>query len=143
MRNYLRQKNGFKELTKNMGGGFTLFEVLVAVSILGIAIVIVLQLFSSNLSSISASGDYSNALIAAEAKMREIIDEQDLSEKSWSETTLEGYRFNISVSKEMKDRTDNLNYKLFKISLAVNWGNGSKGKSLVLMTTKAVPKGEI
>jgi len=133
-------KKGPSSFTKNISGGFTLLEVLVAISILGIAIVIVLQLFSSNLRTISASEDYSNALIAAESKMREIIDEEDISPKSWGETTDSGYRFDISVSKDLKERTDNINAELLRINLAIVWKSGSKEKSFVLTTMKAVQK---
>ena len=50
--------------------GFTLIEVIVALSILGIAITVILQLFSVNLRAISQSEDYVMALIQADLKMR-------------------------------------------------------------------------
>ncbi len=41
----------------NKTAGFTLLEVLVALALLGVGVVVVLQLFSANLRSISASED--------------------------------------------------------------------------------------
>ena len=50
--------------------GFTLLEVLVATAILGMAIAVILQLFSANLRAIALSRDYVSASIKAEAKMK-------------------------------------------------------------------------
>ena len=88
--------------------GFTLLEILVALALLGIAITVILQLFSANLRALSVSGDYVSAALRAEVKMRDILEDTDLTEKSWSEVTDEGYRFDASVTEMLKERTDNL-----------------------------------
>ena len=120
--------------------GFTLLEVLVAIAILGIAITVVLQLFSANLRAISVSGDYVSAAIKAEAKMREILSDDKLSEKSSSETTDDGYRIDVSVTDALKERTDNLQVRILEIDLTVHWTRGTKGRSLSLRTMKLVNK---
>jgi general secretion pathway protein I len=120
--------------------GFTLLEVLVALSILGIAITILLQLFSSNLRALSASEDYISAVTKAEAKMREILDDKDLSEKSWSETTDDGYSMDVSINETLKDRTDNLQVNVLEVDLTVHWTKNTKNKSLILRTMKVVNK---
>jgi prepilin-type N-terminal cleavage/methylation domain-containing protein len=120
--------------------GFTLLEILVALAILGIAITIILQLFSANLRALSASGDYVSAVTKAEAKMREILDDANLSEKSWSEVTDDGYRFDASVTETLKDRTENLQVRMLEVALTVQWTKGSKKKSLTLKTMKVVNK---
>lgn len=121
-------------------GGFTLLEVLVAVSILGIAIAVVLQLFSSDLRTISASGDYVMAAAKAEAKMREVLDDEDATERSLSEITNDGYRINVSVTKAMEKRTENLPVMLLDISLSVRWIRGAKEGAITLRTMKMVSK---
>jgi prepilin-type N-terminal cleavage/methylation domain-containing protein len=120
-------------------GGFTLLEVLVAIAILGIAITVVIQLFSANLRAISASGDYVSASIKAESKMREILsDENKLIEESFSESTNDGYIIDVSINNVLNERTDNLMVRLLEINLTVHWTRGIKEKSLTLKTMKLV-----
>ncbi|MFH1701884.1 MAG: prepilin-type N-terminal cleavage/methylation domain-containing protein [Nitrospirota bacterium] len=120
--------------------GFTLLEVLVALSILGIALTIILQLFSANLRALSASEDYVSAVTKAEAKMREVLDDKDLSEKSWSEITDDGYRVDVSINETLTERTDNLQVRLLEVALTVYWTRNTKNKSLTLRTMKVVNK---
>lgn len=120
--------------------GFTLLEVLVALAILGIAITVVLQLFSANLRSIAASEDYISAVTTAEARLRDILDDEKLSEKSWSETTSDGYRMDVTVSDALSERTDNLQVKALSIDLTIRWVKGVKEKSISIKTMKLVEK---
>ncbi len=120
--------------------GFTLLEVLVAVSIMGIAIAVILQLFSANLRNISDSSDYVAAATTAEVKMREVLDNDGLLEKSYSEVTNDGYRMDIAVTETLKERTENLQMRLFEIALTVRWMKGAKEKSMTLRSMKVVRK---
>ena len=52
--------------------GFTLFEVLIAVMILGIALPILFQLFSGTLRSVKKSRDYTQAMALAQQKLEEL-----------------------------------------------------------------------
>ena len=130
-------KGGFE---RGKISGFTLLEVLVALSILGIALTIILQLFSANLRALSASEDYVSAVTKAEAKMREVLDDKDLSEKSWSEITDDGYRMDVSINETLKDRTDNLQVRVLEVALTVYWTRNTKNKSLTLRTMKVMNK---
>ncbi len=121
-------------------GGFTLLEILVALALLGIAITVILQLFSTNLRALSVSGDYISAALRAEAKMREILEDTDLTEKSWSEITDEGYRFDASVTETLKERAENLQVRMLEIDLTMQWSEGSKIKFITLKTMKVVNK---
>lgn len=120
--------------------GFTLLEVLVAIAILGIAITVVLQLFSANLRAVSSSDDYVSAVMKAEARMREILDDEKLTERSWSEATDDGYRIDVSVSDTSKERTENLQVRLLKIDMTLRWTKGTKERSLTLRTLKVANK---
>jgi len=120
--------------------GFTLLEVIVAIAILGIFVTVVLQLFSANLRAISVSGDYVTAATRAEAKMREILSDDRLSEKFSSEATQEGYRIDVSITDVMKERTENLQVKLLEVDLTIHWIQGTKQKSMSLRTFKVVEK---
>ncbi len=120
--------------------GFTLIEVIVALSILGIAITVILQLFSANLRSVSNSEDYLMALMQADMKMRELMQTEDLEEKVWSETTEKGHRLDISITETLKERTETLQSRLMEIQLTIIWKKGQKERSQTFKTLKTVAK---
>jgi prepilin-type N-terminal cleavage/methylation domain-containing protein len=120
--------------------GFTLLEVLVALAIMAVAVTMVIQLFSANLRTVAASVNMTSAVARADARIRGIISDESLTEKVWSETTEEGYRFDVSISEILKDRTDNLPVKLMEVVLTTRWISGMKEKSFNLKTVKMVDK---
>ncbi|MCX8030063.1 MAG: prepilin-type N-terminal cleavage/methylation domain-containing protein [Thermodesulfovibrionales bacterium] len=124
----------------NLKKGFTLIEVIVALSILGIAVTVILQVFSSNLKSLSRSEDYVKSLVVAEAKLKELILQEDLEEKQWTETSPLGYRFDILINEVLKERTETLQFRLLEIQLTIRWMWGNKEKYHTLKTLKAIPK---
>jgi general secretion pathway protein I len=120
--------------------GFTLLEVLVALAIMAIATTLVIQLFSADLRAIARAGDMTSAAVRGDSRIREILAEQSLGEKAWSETTEDGYRIDIAVTEAIKARTDNLPVKLMEVELTVRWIEGMREKSLRLKTVKMVDK---
>jgi prepilin-type N-terminal cleavage/methylation domain-containing protein len=120
--------------------GFTLLEVLVAVALLGIAITVVLQLFSADLRAIAVSEEYVSAAAKAEAKMREVQDNDTLAEGSTSDITNDGYRLDVSVTSTLSERTETLQVMLMDILVTVYWTKGAKQRSLSLRTMKLVNK---
>ncbi len=125
---------------KHAEKGFTLIEVLVAVALLGIAVTVVIQLFSANLSAIASSEDYIYASARAEAMMREILDDDELSETSFSEITDDGYRMDVSIAEVLQDRTENLQVRILEVVLAVYWTSGARERSMTLRTMKVLEK---
>jgi general secretion pathway protein I len=125
---------------KNAGRGFTLLEVLVALVLLSISLVAIFELFSANSRGLSKSDDYSNAVIMAESRMREILDDDNLSERAWDVTTEDGYRMTAVVSGTVSNRTENLQVKLLEINLTVSWTKDSKERTFSLRTLKMVNK---
>jgi general secretion pathway protein I len=120
--------------------GFTLLEVLVALSIMGMAIVVLLQLFSANMRSISLSENYVRGAVEAEAKMREILDGQDFTERNWNGRTENGYRFEASMANVLKERTENLQVTMVEISVTVYWTDSGRERSSTLKTLKVNEK---
>ena len=118
--------------------GFTLLEVLVAFVLLATTVTVVLQLFSSSLKALSASEDYASAVVRVESKMREVLDNEQLSENTWSETSPEGYRYDIIIAPAYEARTKDLPLKILEIGVTMHWKMGSKEKSLTLNTMKAI-----
>ncbi len=115
-------------------------EVLVALAILGIAIVVILQLFSADLKGVSASQDYVAATMKTEERLRDLLDDDKLSEKAWTETTEDGYRFDIAITDAVKERTENLPVHLLEIQVTVHWSKGNKEKTQTMRTMKMLPK---
>jgi len=52
--------------------------------------------------------------------MLEILDDAALAETTFSETTGDGYRIDVSVTNALEERTENIPVKLLEISLAVH-----------------------
>jgi prepilin-type N-terminal cleavage/methylation domain-containing protein len=120
--------------------GFTLLEVLAAVAILGMALTVIMQLFSANLQGIAASDDYLAASIAAEAKMREVINKGDFSDQDWSETTNEGYQVDVSIRPALEERTESLPVALHEITLSLRFESGLKERTITLRTLRAAAR---
>lgn len=134
MRKFNRIK--LKSIYKS-ASGFTLLEVMVAVAIMGLALVVILQLFSIGLKTAYIDGQYSYAIFLAKAKMGELLIDKDLEEGSDSGTFENGYDWAYTIEPferpvnestemghqvEMKmDRPeDKEQFKLFSISLIVS-----------------------
>lgn len=124
----------------NADKGFTLIEVLVAVVLLGIAVTIVLQLFSANVRALATSEGYIYASAKAEAKMREVLDNDEISEISFSEITDDGYRMDVSTAEVLHERAENLQVRLLEVVLTVSWTQGAHERSLTLRTMKVLEK---
>jgi general secretion pathway protein I len=120
--------------------GFTLLEVIVAFSLLAVTVTVILQLFSSNLRVLSTSEDYISAVVQAEAKMRQVLDEDDITEGTSSETTPEGYRVETTVSKVYERRTRDLPFEVLEIGVKLSWKSLLAERSMTLRTMKTVKK---
>jgi general secretion pathway protein I len=120
--------------------GFTLMEVLVALALLGIAVTVILELFSADLRSISASESYMAGSMEAQSKMREILSDNDFSQRSWKGMTQNGYPFEAAVSDTLSERTENLQVKMVEVAVTVFWKDGAKERSMTLKTMKVIEK---
>lgn len=120
--------------------GFTLLEVIVAFSLLAVTVTVILQLFSSNLRVLSTSEDYASAAVRAEAKMRDVLDGEDISEGTSSETTPDGYRVETTISKVYERRTRDLPFEVLEISVKLTWKSLLAERSMALRTMKMVKK---
>lgn len=118
--------------------GFTLLEILVALAILATAVTIIFQLFSASLRNIAVSEDVVSATVRAEAKMREVLSSEELSENSWTETTTDGYTFAVNVTETLQEKTDSLPVQVLQIELSITWVKNAKERSLRLKTYKTV-----
>ncbi len=120
--------------------GFTLVEILVALALVAIALLIIVRLFSADLRGITVSQDYVAAVVKAESRMRELLADDALAEKDWSEVTDDGYRINASVKETLKEKADNLQVRMLDIGITVLWRKGPWDRWLTVRTLKVVKK---
>ena len=99
--------------------GFSLLEVMVALAILGLAVVAIFQLFSINLRSTQKAEDYTKAIFYARSMMDEAYSFVDPSDESASEEYEERYTAKRDVS--VKSESDDGNVKVYEIAVTVTW----------------------
>lgn len=121
--------------------GFTLLEVLVALAILGLAVVTVIQLFSQGLRLLKLSGDHQRAVLLADQKMREFqpthegIESGREGEFSW-EQRVEHY----PVPEELTV-AGVAPLRVFRVSVHVRWGANRSVEVATLRTAReALPR---
>jgi prepilin-type N-terminal cleavage/methylation domain-containing protein len=120
--------------------GFTLLEILVAMSLIGIVLVVVMQLFSANLRSLSISEEHVNAAVQAEAIMRNILEDEEFPNTTLSGTTEDGYRFDATITKGYEERIQALNIDLYQVKVTLRWNEGTRQRSMSLETLKMTEK---
>lgn len=116
-----------------------MLEILIALTILGMAVTVILQLASANSRSIMKADGYTRTALMAEVKIRELLDKNDLSEGEWTEWTDDGYSIRYSVTEMLSERTENLPLKMLRIDLALSHEH-FKQKPIVLRSSKLVAK---
>lgn len=124
---------------KKINSGFTLLEVLAALTILATAVAFLIQIFSANLRLLAGSEGSLTAALAGTAIMRQVVD-QPLRENSWSITAENGCQADISIREVQKDRTEHMNMKLMEITVDLHWMQGTRPKVLRMATLKMANK---
>jgi len=128
--------------------GFTLIEILVAISVLAISLVVILQLFSGGLKSVRLSNQYTRAIFYAREKMEEILLMEDLevgseegSQEDESEDPLR-WRAEIVLIEPEEEEASKLPFDTLRIMVDVMWQEGEKEKRFQISTMKVVEKKE-
>ena len=99
--------------------GFSLLEVMVALAILGIALVAIFQLFSLNLRSTQKAEDYSKAIFYARSMLDEaysLVDPADASDSKEYEN-----KYEVTRQVSLKSESEDGRIKLYEIAVAVVW----------------------
>jgi len=125
--------------------GFTLIEILVAISILAISLVVVLQLFSGALKSIRVSEQYTKGIFYAQEKMDEILLREVLiSGVEEGECDDDDYQWRAEILRveQPEEEASKLPFDTFQIMVDVAWGpdTAETGKHFQLTTLKVVGK---
>jgi len=127
--------------------GFTLIEVVIALAILGIALTVIIQLFSGGLRLGRASVEYAKAVNYARMKMEEIAMKPDIQEGNEEGEFDPTYRWQVGVKKMDllslgKDRTITPPVELFQVKVNVLWKSGSKERSAIFETYRTEKRKE-
>ncbi len=119
-------------------GGFTLIETLVAISILAIALVVILQLFSGGLRAGRLSEDYSRGIFYAKAKMEEMLLGENLIPGSQEGEFDEQYRWRSEITRVERPEEETVRFPFdsFAIQVEVIWGKGDHQKRFEIRTLK-------
>ena len=122
--------------------GFTLIEILVAISILAISLVVILQLFSGGLKSSRLSDEYTRGIFHAREKMGEVLLSKDLSEGETGGEFPDSFRWTSLVKRIESGQEDEgkLPFNMFNIQVDILWDAGGKEKRFQVSTIKIVEK---
>ena len=122
--------------------GFTLIEILVAISILAISLVVILQLFSGGLKSSRLSEEYTRAIFHAKEKMEEVLIPKELSEGGLQGEFEDSFRWKSEIVRIEDPEEDDkkLPFNMFEIKIGVMWDEGEKERRFEISTMKVVEK---
>lgn len=124
--------------------GFTLIEVVIAISILGVALAVIFELFSGGLRLGRVSKEYVMAMNYASLKMEELTTKEEVLEGSEEGEFNKEYRWQTFVKKldllpvEEKGVDFKPPAELMNIKVNVLWKSGTKERSTAIESYKAV-----
>ncbi len=122
--------------------GFTLIEILVAISILSISLVVILQLFSGGLKSSRLSDRYTKGIFHAKEKMEEVLLSTEFTEEENEGEFDDSYRWKSEIVRveQLEEEEPKLPFNTFNIKIDVMWDEGNKEKHFAISTMKVVEK---
>jgi general secretion pathway protein I len=119
--------------------GFTLLEVLVATMVLGIAVVVVLQLFSGGLDQARRAADYTRAVLHARAVMEEVLLDPPAAAVLERGDFGDGYRWAWEVVPDREIPAEDLGVQPVVIRVTIGWGFDQRPKEYHLQTMALAP----
>jgi general secretion pathway protein I len=100
--------------------GFTLLEVLIALAILGVAVVASIQGFAQGLRLLKLAGDHQDAMMVADQKMREVVVPTEGDEEG-TETRFRWKRTIARVPTALSDTAQPMTSAVYQIDVHVQW----------------------
>jgi len=118
--------------------GFSLLEVIVALSIMAIGYVTVFNLFSASVKSVGMSDQYMRAVQLANSKLSEMeMMNYEADNLAGTFESDESFQWSLQIEpydSELNNPEENIN--LSKITLRVFWGENEKQRNVELVTLK-------
>jgi general secretion pathway protein I len=123
----------------NKEHGFSLLEILIAFSILALALGILLNIFSSGVNNAAVAEEYTTAVQIAETLMAQTGVETELQAGQTLGQKDEKYRWLVTVT-SFSPSIAKLNLQaitatLFKVKVSVNWGDANDNDRQIELTT--------
>ena len=115
--------------------GFTLLEVLVALAILGFAVVVSIQAFASGLRLLKLSGEHQEAMLLADLKAREITTPTEAGRDSGTQgefTWEREVKQVVTPDLEVEGRT--VKWRQWEVDVLVRWGESRQVTVATLRT---------
>ena len=120
--------------------GFTLLEVLVALAILGVAVVASIQGFAQGLRLLKLAGDHQDAMMVADQKLREVVDPSEGTEEG-TETRFRWKRtVERVVTPELANAPRPTPWTVYQIDVHVQWDERREVYLATLRTVSTVPQ---
>ena len=120
--------------------GFTLLEVLVALAILGVAVVASIQGFAQGLRLLKLAGDHQDAMIIADQKLREVTEPEEGREEG-TEARFQWVRTVTPVPMpEVESNVRTTRWRQFEIDVRVRW---DEKREVQLSTLRTVVPGNV
>lgn len=118
--------------------GFTLMEVLVAITILGMSLVLIFATFSQGLTALNVDRAYSTAIILAKSKMGEVDLLEELSEGEEDGLSPGGYRWHREITETLGhlEGNDERRTHLLHVRVVVSWSGGPRQRQVTLETLR-------
>lgn len=101
--------------------GFTLLEVLVALAILGVAVVAAIQGFAQGLRLLKLSGDHQQAMLLADLKMREVVAPEERQDQGQEEQFTWTRWIRRLETPELMSETGVARWHVYEITVRVSW----------------------
>ncbi|MGH7278207.1 MAG: type IV pilus modification PilV family protein [Candidatus Rokuibacteriota bacterium] len=121
---------------RTAAAGFTLLEVLVALAILGVAIVVCIQGFAQGLRLLKLSGDHQRAVLVADQKVREVVTPTEGQEQgtegpfTWERTT------RLVAAPELAPLGRIAAWRVWEVAVTVRW---DEHRQLDIATLRTMP----
>lgn len=126
--------------------GFSLLEILVAFSIMSMALGVLLAIFGKGLNLAATSDEYANAVLLAESTLAQIGIEKPLEPGEENGSIDEFYQWRVTVEPYTVEDEDlnfeNFPFKLYQVQVAVSWGNVDAPRTVFLNTLRFGPPEE-
>ena len=112
-------------------------EVLVAFAILSMSLGVLYQAFSNSLRNVGASGDYSRAMIIAEARLAEAMADVPIKEGSDQGEVDDRYQWRLTVQPyEYDDEGVSSQFTPYEVQVVVSWQDGKHSREYQLSTLR-------
>lgn len=125
----------------NRGGrGFTLIEVLVAMTILALALVPLLRIYSGGAKGADTSDHYLRASAVAESLLASAGSEYSLQAGEITGRSAGTFDWTLTIRPYQPELNENSPLELFEVEAAVRWTKGARTRRLTLTTLRAAER---